>query len=197
MEENNNEEITRKKELGLHTIEKSFNRQIDESIMKLHSGSLRSGNRIEFEGSLVILGDVNAGAEVIAEECNIRVYGIRSDGAIMYEISNEISSREYWIAKSDGNGAWSKRKIWETNNWKFAHILDFNQYGLIIFGKSNSSSDCETIVIKDDGEIIRLDENLTYGKYLFMDNGYFSSNLAKLEHMPWEDDSVESVSSIV
>ena len=126
------------------------------------------------------------------EECNIRVYGIRSDGAIMYEISNEISSREYWIAKSDGNGAWSKRKIWETNNWKFAHILDFNQYGLIIFGKSNSSSDCETIVIKDDGEIIRLDENLTYGKYLFMDNGYFSSNLAKLEHMPWEDDSVES-----
>lgn len=68
MEENNNEEITKKKELGLHTIEKSFNRQIDESIMKLHSGSLRSGNRIEFEGSLVILGDVNAGAEVIAEE---------------------------------------------------------------------------------------------------------------------------------
>ena len=57
------------------------------------------------------------------EECNFRVYGIRNDGAIMYEISNEITGREYWIAKSDANGTWSKRKIWETNNWKFAHIL--------------------------------------------------------------------------
>lgn len=55
-------------ELGLHTIEKSFNRKIDASITELHDGSLRSGNRIEYEGSLVIIGDVNAGAEVIAEE---------------------------------------------------------------------------------------------------------------------------------
>ena len=35
---------------------------------------MRSGNRIEFEGSVVILGDLNAGAEVIAED-NIVVLG--------------------------------------------------------------------------------------------------------------------------
>lgn len=61
-------------ELGLHTIEKSFNRKIEASVTKLHNGSLRSGNRIEFEGSIIVLGDVNAGAEVIAEE-NIVVLG--------------------------------------------------------------------------------------------------------------------------
>ena len=67
-------ETVKKTELGLHTIEKSFNRKIDESVTKLHNGSLRSGNRIEFEGTVVILGDLNAGAEVIAED-NIIVLG--------------------------------------------------------------------------------------------------------------------------
>lgn len=37
-------------------------------------GSLRSGQKIEFEGSLVIIGDVNPGAQVIAGE-NIIVLG--------------------------------------------------------------------------------------------------------------------------
>ncbi len=75
MEENQNEENKVKtNELGLHTIEKSFSRKIDASITELHEGSLRSGNRIEYEGSLVIIGDVNAGAEVIAEE-NVVVLG--------------------------------------------------------------------------------------------------------------------------
>ena len=67
-------EIEKNGELGLHTIEKSFNRKIEESVTKLHNGSLRSGNRIEFEGSVVVLGDINAGAEVIAED-NIIVLG--------------------------------------------------------------------------------------------------------------------------
>ena len=62
------EEENKKTELGLHTIEKSFNRKIEETVTKLHNGSLRSGTRIEFEGSIVILGDINAGAEVIAED---------------------------------------------------------------------------------------------------------------------------------
>ena len=58
----------KKTELGLHTIEKSFNRKIEETVTKVYNGSLRSGQRIEFEGSVVILGDVNAGAEVFAED---------------------------------------------------------------------------------------------------------------------------------
>ena len=69
------EEENKKTELGLHTIEKSFNRKIEETVTKLHNGSLRSGTRIEFEGSIVILGDINAGAEVIAED-HIIVLGV-------------------------------------------------------------------------------------------------------------------------
>lgn len=63
------------KVLGLHGIKKTFYKEVATSETKFHKGSLRSGQRIEFEGSLVIIGDVNAGAEVIAEE-NIVVLGI-------------------------------------------------------------------------------------------------------------------------
>lgn len=61
--------------LGLHGIKKTFNKDIATSETKFHRGSLRSGQRVEFEGSLVILGDVNAGAEVVAGE-NVVVVGI-------------------------------------------------------------------------------------------------------------------------
>ena len=61
-------ESTKRTELGLHTIEKAFNRKIEETVTKVYNGSLRSGKKIEFEGSVVILGDINAGAEVFAED---------------------------------------------------------------------------------------------------------------------------------
>lgn len=61
-------EEKKKHELGLHTIQHSFDREIEESISKVIDGSLRSGRKIEFEGTIIVLGDVNAGAEVIAEE---------------------------------------------------------------------------------------------------------------------------------
>jgi len=60
--------------LGLHSIRKTFEKDIENSETKFYKGSVRSGNKIEFEGSLVILGDVNGGAEVIAGE-NIVVLG--------------------------------------------------------------------------------------------------------------------------
>lgn len=62
------------KVLGLHGIKKVFEKDIENSETKFHKGSLRCGQKIEFEGSLVILGDVNSGAEVIAGE-NIVVLG--------------------------------------------------------------------------------------------------------------------------
>lgn len=62
------------KVLGLHGIKKSFYKDIATSETKFHKGSLRSGQRIEFEGSYVIIGDVNPGAEVVAGE-NIVVLG--------------------------------------------------------------------------------------------------------------------------
>ena len=62
------------KELGLHNIKKTFEQEVSTSETKFHRGSLRSGQKIEEEGSIVILGDVNAGAQVIAAD-NIVVLG--------------------------------------------------------------------------------------------------------------------------
>ena len=62
-------------ELGLHKIERTFHEKIEETKAKIYDGSVRSGNRIEYEGTAIIIGDVNAGAEVIAGE-NIIVLGV-------------------------------------------------------------------------------------------------------------------------
>lgn len=60
--------------LGLHGIKKGFYQEIKSSETMFYKTSLRSGQKIEFEGSIVVLGDINAGAEVIAEE-NVIVLG--------------------------------------------------------------------------------------------------------------------------
>ena len=62
------------KTLGLSSIKRAFDKEIAVSETKFHRGSLRSGQKLESEGSLVILGDVNSGAEVMASD-NIVVLG--------------------------------------------------------------------------------------------------------------------------
>lgn len=60
--------------VGLHMIKKNFKKDIETSETKFFKSPLRSGQKVEFEGSVVVLGDVNAGAEIIAED-NIVVLG--------------------------------------------------------------------------------------------------------------------------
>ena len=62
------------KSLGLSSIKRAFDKEIAISETKFHRGSLRSGQKMETEGSLVIIGDVNSGAEVMASD-NIVVLG--------------------------------------------------------------------------------------------------------------------------
>ena len=62
------------KEFGLSSIKRTFNQTVNVSETKFHKGSLRSGKKIEVEGSVVILGDVNSGAEVMATD-NIVILG--------------------------------------------------------------------------------------------------------------------------
>lgn len=63
-----------KKELGLSSIVKPFSQETAISETRFYKGSLRSGQKIEAEGSIVIFGDVNSGAEVMATE-NIVILG--------------------------------------------------------------------------------------------------------------------------
>ncbi len=67
-------EIQPEVELGLHIIEKTFSQKIEETKAKICDGALRSGNKVEYEGTVIVLGDLNAGAEVISGE-NIIVLG--------------------------------------------------------------------------------------------------------------------------
>lgn len=94
-----------KTELGLHIISHGFNKKIEETVTKVVDGSLRSGKRIEFEGSLVIIGDVNAGAEVIAKEHIIilgTLRGLAHAGANGNRdamiVANEINAAQIRIA---------------------------------------------------------------------------------------------------
>lgn len=61
-------------ELGLHGIKKAYEQNVENSETYFFRGGVRSGQKLESEGSIVILGDVNSGAEVIAGE-NIVVLG--------------------------------------------------------------------------------------------------------------------------
>lgn len=60
--------------LGLHAIKRTFETQTDISETKFIQNSIRSGQREEYPGSLVVCGDVNAGAEIVAGG-NIMVLG--------------------------------------------------------------------------------------------------------------------------
>ena len=55
-------EVQPEVELGLHIIEKTFSQKIEETKAKIYDGALRAGNRLEYEGTIIVLGDVNAGA---------------------------------------------------------------------------------------------------------------------------------------
>lgn len=66
--------VERPKRLGLATINNIFNKDTMISNTKVFTGTVRSGQRLEFEGSIILLGDVNAGSEVVAEQ-NIIVLG--------------------------------------------------------------------------------------------------------------------------
>ena len=61
-------------ELGLYGIKEAYEQDVENSKTYFLKSGMRSGQRIETEGSIVILGDVNGGAEVIAGE-NIVILG--------------------------------------------------------------------------------------------------------------------------
>lgn len=62
------------RKMGLSEIKRVYEKDTEHSDTKYYRGSLRCGQKIEYEGSIVIIGDVNGGAEVIAGE-NITVLG--------------------------------------------------------------------------------------------------------------------------
>ena len=71
---NVNIEFDSPKNLGLYSIKKTFENEIKNSDTLFHKGALRSGQKLEYEGSIVLMGDLNGGAEIVAGE-NIAIVG--------------------------------------------------------------------------------------------------------------------------
>ena len=70
--------------LGLHSIIRSYKEKIENSDTIFQRGSVRSGQKIEAKGTVVIIGDVNAGAEVIAGDniiVQVNLRGLAHAGA--------------------------------------------------------------------------------------------------------------------
>ena len=67
-------EIDSPKDMGLSSIKRTFENEIENSDTMFYKGALRSGQKLEYEGSIVLMGDLNGGAEIIAGE-NIAVVG--------------------------------------------------------------------------------------------------------------------------
>ena len=121
------------KELGLYGITKAFEKDIENSETKFYKGNMRSGKKVEFEGSVVVLGDVNGGAEVIAGE-NIVVLGVLRGLAHAGAKGNKkgliaahrIESPQLRIA----NIVKEMEKEEIDNEYKYAYVNDENKISL-------------------------------------------------------------------
>ena len=72
---NVNIEFDNVNELGLSGIKKAYEQDVENSQTYFFKGGIRSGQRIETEGSIVIHGDVNNGAEATADD-HIVILGV-------------------------------------------------------------------------------------------------------------------------
>ena len=96
------------KALGLHSIKKTFNKEIEDSKTTFYRNSVRSGQKIEYEGSIVILGNLrglaHAGAKgnkkaIIAANMivspQIRIANIIKENPINDDIEQTIKNYAY------------------------------------------------------------------------------------------------------
>lgn len=120
-------------ELGLHGIKKAYEQNVEISETYFFKGGVRSGQKIESEGSIVILGDVNSGAEVIAGE-NIVVLGT-------------LRGLAHAGAKGNKKAIISSHKI-ESPQLRIANILKEMEKNEIEAGKQYASIRDDNIILE-------------------------------------------------
>lgn len=119
----------------------------DEGVTKFYKGTLRSGNSIEFEGNVVVLGDVNPGAMIKAKG-NIIVLGYLNGTVYAGEVEgsdafvgafslNPIQIRiGQVIAKNPSTNILDINKVKKTTDFEVAYLKDGN----IFIEKFNKST---------------------------------------------------------
>ena len=82
------------KALGLYGIQETYCREISTSETKFHRGSLRSGQRLEFEGSIVILGTLRGLAHAGANGNKSAIIAANSIETLQIRIANIVKEIE-------------------------------------------------------------------------------------------------------
>lgn len=101
-------------------------------------------------------------------------FRIREDGKIIVgKYNRERKSNEFWMLEMEEDRTLEEVKVWETSEWKYDSWLDFNQYGLIVFGECIGET--EVVVIREN-ETKRIDQDFLSGEYLFLDDGYLAGD---------------------
>lgn len=118
--------VEKPKKMGVATINNIFEEDTTISEAKVFYGTVRSGQRIEYEGTVIVLGDVNAGSEVVAEKNIIVVGHIRG-----YVHAGAKGNRDAFIAASEieptqlriADLVWkAEEKIQEQNGYEKASV---------------------------------------------------------------------------
>lgn len=110
---------------------------------------------------------------------------VRGDGTIFLECkANKKQYWQYYMLQLDENGEYQEKKLWRAENWESRECLALNRHGLIIKGYFLSSDEnaegdfpFEVVVIKDDGEVEKLE--LEYAEYKqYLDIGYLENDVS-------------------
>ncbi len=106
-------------------------------------------------GTGVLCMDVSSGERKVIYECG----GggdlmIRDNGDIIINTGNNTDSKtwEFWRLRYDEFDRLTAEKIWETDEYKFINMYEYNKSGLFMLGESIYGPDTEFICLKDNGE---------------------------------------------
>lgn len=123
----------------------------------------------------VLCMDVSSGEIEIIYECG----GggdlmIRDNGDIIINKGNNIDSRtwEFWRLRYDEFDRLTAEKIWETQEYEFITLYEYNERGLFMVGESIYGPDTDFICLKDDGEAETVNM-LSYEGQIIGEEGYF------------------------
>ena len=137
------------------------------------------------------------------DEGCINKFMIRDDGTIICQITDtERDKDEYWLLRPKEKDRWEEKKIWEKDNgsiWEFEWWEDFNENGLVIDGqyycimdKDGISTLFERVILKENGERVRLDISLGDKEWgiedVFCNDGFFVANCVPDMYVPAEYD---------
>ena len=101
---------------------------------------------------------------------------IRDNGDMIINTGNETDSRvwEFWLLSYDAQGDIDAKKIWETDQYEFVEMLEFNSCGLFFLGDYYSTAKCDILCLNDNGEIEEMvDADKWVIGQIIVDEGYF------------------------